>query len=207
MILDHLWCPAGCSAKCERFVTGFFNMFGMSSWLFSKMWTFCRMIFGPYCDVLPPAQRNVNVFCHRIFWTHLWCPADFSAKCGYFVTGFLDPFVMSCCLLSEMWTFCHRIFLTRLWCPACFSAKCGCFVAWFLATFVMPEQLFSKMWTFFTGSMLKYWWCFQEEKKMKNHTRQSLWVTCGLLFVFAELWFIIKLIDGPLIPVVTCESE
>jgi hypothetical protein len=33
----------------------------MFSRLFSKMWMFCRMIFGPICDVLPPAQQNVDV--------------------------------------------------------------------------------------------------------------------------------------------------
>ncbi len=34
--------------------------------------------------------------------------------------------------------------------------------------------------------------------------RQALYVICGLLYVLAELWFIINLIYGPFFP---CESE
>jgi hypothetical protein len=41
MIFGHLWCPASCSAKCGRFVTGFFQH---------------------VCNVQPAFQRNVNVF-------------------------------------------------------------------------------------------------------------------------------------------------
>jgi hypothetical protein len=44
------------------------------------------MIFGPICDVLPPAQRNVDVL----------------------LQYFVDMFVMS--VLSKMWTFRSMIF-------------------------------------------------------------------------------------------------
>ncbi len=66
----HLRYPAGCSAKCGRFVIWFFDNFAMSSWLFSKMWTFCRMIL-PICQVLPPTQQNVNVLSQELL-TLLW---------------------------------------------------------------------------------------------------------------------------------------
>ncbi len=36
------------------------------------------------------------------------------AKCGQFVTWFLDTFVMSCRLLSKMWTLCHMFFDTSM---------------------------------------------------------------------------------------------
>jgi hypothetical protein len=90
------------------------------------------------CDILTPVRSVQVFFVHPSFevdgLSHVtWHPP--SSKCsvtsyppfpetkfGQFVTWFLDPFLMSCWLFSEMWTFCHRIFSTHLWCPAGFSA-------------------------------------------------------------------------------------
>jgi hypothetical protein len=60
MIFGHLRCHAACSAKCGRFVTGFFDTFAIFSWFFSKMWMFCR-ISGHICDVQGAVKGNVDV--------------------------------------------------------------------------------------------------------------------------------------------------
>ncbi len=63
----------------------FFNMFVMSSRVFSKCERF--VTFLDICDVLLPAQRNVDILSQDFF----------------------DTFAMSSRLFSEMWTFCHMI--------------------------------------------------------------------------------------------------
>ncbi len=98
----HLQCSAGFSAKCRCFVAWFLDI----------------------CDVLPPAQQNVDGLSQDFF----------------------NTFAMSSPLFSKMWTFCHMIFW-HLWCPAACSAKCGRFVATFLPTFVMSKGLLKEMWT------------------------------------------------------------
>jgi hypothetical protein len=47
----------------------FSNTFGMSSRLFSKMWTFSCIILGAICNVLPPAQKNVDFLSQYFFDT------------------------------------------------------------------------------------------------------------------------------------------
>ncbi len=62
----HLWCPAGCLAKCGCFVTGFFSTRLRCPAGFSGKCG-CRMISGPICDVMLPAQRNVDVMSQDFF--------------------------------------------------------------------------------------------------------------------------------------------
>ncbi len=70
---------------CHRI---FPNTLAMSSRLFSKVRTFCRIIFWTFvmsCHLL----SKLWTFCHRIFSTHLPCPAGFSAKCVHLLHLFL----------------------------------------------------------------------------------------------------------------------
>ncbi len=57
VFLTHLWCPAGCEAKCGCFAT----------WLF----------FGHIYDLLLAVTQNVDVLLHEFFFfvAHLWSPA------------------------------------------------------------------------------------------------------------------------------------
>ncbi len=108
-------------------------------------------------QVHPFQKQNLDGLSHD-FWTHLWYPAGCSVKCGHFVTGIFDTFVMFYRLSSEMWTFRRMIsghicdvlaavrrdvnvlsqdFETHLW-----------WRWWFLVTFVVTNQLLSETWTF-----------------------------------------------------------
>jgi hypothetical protein len=78
----------------------------------------------PWHHVQPSLMRSVDVLLHD-FRTHLWCPAGSSAECGSLVKLFLDPFMMSNWLSSEMWTFYH--------------------MTW--NTFIMSNRLSSYRWT------------------------------------------------------------
>ncbi len=103
-------------------------------------------------QVQPSLKQNVAVLSYN-FWIQLWCPAGCLAKCGHFITWFLNIFMMTNLLSGKMWTFCHRIpgdisddqpavrqsvdilsldFWTHLWCPTSCWARRGLVVTWLL---------------------------------------------------------------------------
>ncbi len=110
----------------------------MSALSWSEIWTVCHKIVGPICDVLQTVWRHVDTLSQDFFQHVCDVQPAFQWNVDVLLHDFLT-FVISCRLLSEMWTFCHRIFFTRLQCPASFSVKCGRFAAWFQVTFVTSE--------------------------------------------------------------------
>ncbi len=151
----HLWCSASYLAKCRRFVTWFLDTFVMTNQMSSEMWTFCQTIFGYICDVQLAIELKVDILSHD-FCKHLWWPIIWQGKCRRFVMWFLDTFVMTSQMSSEMWTFCQTIFgyicdvqlaielkvdilshdfCKHLWWPIIWQGKCGCFVTWFFGHF------------------------------------------------------------------------
>ncbi len=145
---NALWhlCPAFPEAKSGWFVTKFLDPFVMSppppAGCLATCGCFATGFFKHVCNDQLAFQRNVDFLSHD-FWT----------------------FVMSCLLLSKMWTFCYRIFSTRLQCPTGFSAKCERFFAWFLATFVTSKRLLNEMWMFCHRIYAKIMMALSEEEK------------------------------------------
>ncbi len=83
----RLPCPAGFSAKCGHFVIHISGHLWCPATCSANCGRFVIEFFQHVCHVQPAFQRNVDI-CHTFFWT----------------------FVMSCHLLSKLWTFCHRIY-------------------------------------------------------------------------------------------------
>jgi hypothetical protein len=132
--------------------------------LFEVDQTFCHtwhnvhpLLPALWHHVQPSLKQNVAVFSNN-FWIWFWCPTGCLAKCGHFITWFLNIFMMTNLLSGKMWTFCHRIsgdisddqpavrqnvdilsldFWTHLWCPTSCWATSGLVVTWLLNVSVM----------------------------------------------------------------------
>ncbi len=84
-LLKRWWWPSGCQVKCGHFVTWSLDTFVTSSLLFKKMWAFCHMLSGHIYDGQAAVKRTVDVL-SLYFWTRLWCPNSSWAKSRFFVT-------------------------------------------------------------------------------------------------------------------------
>jgi hypothetical protein len=108
--------------------------------------------------VQPFLKQNLDGLSHY-FWTHLWCPAGSSVKCGHFVAGFFRHVCDVGQLFNKMWMFCRMIsdhicevhaavqqnvdvrFVTGFW-------DLFMRTLMILDTFVMTNWLLGKTWTF-----------------------------------------------------------
>ncbi len=127
------------------------------------------------------------------------CTPFSEVKCGCFVTGFSDTFVLSYWLLNKMGAICHMIFvypatkqnvnilshdfLSHLLCSAGCKVKCGSFVTWFFDIFVRSDRLLSEMWTFVTWFLTHLWFPASFQAKCG---RFVTWVLDPLWW---RLWF------------------